>query len=336
MRVMELRDAWGLDHVRPGTRPDPVPGPGQVLVRMAAASVNYRDAVVLRRGYGRLSGALPLIVLSDGAGRVAALGPGAGRFALGDLVCPIIMPGWHAGPLRQEHREALLGGPRDGVMRELMAVDEGDLVKAPSFFTAEQAATLPCAAVTAWSAIVGAALKPGAVVVTQGTGGVSLFALQFARMLGASTIVTSGSAAKLARALGMGADHGIDYRAEPEWSRAVRRVAPEGADLVIDVGGTQTLAQSLRAVRVGGTVALIGVLSGALAELDLGRVVTQSVRLQGVTLGPRDLFADMVRAIEQHRSAPAIDDHAWRFEEAGAAIAAIEEGRHFGKICISF
>src|SRR6202167_5305239 len=141
MRVMEIRDAWGLEHVQPGTRPDPVAGAGEVVVRMAAASVNYRDAVVLRRGYGRLSGNLPLIVLSDGAGRVEALGDGVSRFAVGDLVCPIIMPGWQAGPLRQEHREALLGGPRDGVVRELMAVDEADLVKAPSFYTAEQAAT---------------------------------------------------------------------------------------------------------------------------------------------------------------------------------------------------
>ncbi len=336
MRVMELRDGWGLEHVRPGTRPDPVAGGGEVVVRMAAASVNYRDAVVLRRGYGRLSGTLPLIILSDGAGHVVELGPGARRFAAGDLVCPIIMPGWHAGPLREAHREALLGGPRDGVMREFMAVREEDLVKAPSFYTPEQAASLPCAAVTAWSAVVGAGVKPGDGVVTQGRGGVSLFALQFARMLGARTIITSGSADKLARAAAMGADHAIDYRAEPEWSRTVRRIAPAGADLVIDVGGAQTLAQSLRAVRIGGTVALIGVLSGALAELDLGRVVTQSVRLQGVTLGPRDAFEDMVRAIERHRTIPAIDDRGWRFEEAGQAVAAIAEGRHFGKICIAF
>jgi NADPH:quinone reductase-like Zn-dependent oxidoreductase len=336
MRVMELKGEWGLDHVQPGTRPDPMPGAGEVLVRMAAASVNYRDAVVLRRGYGRLSGTLPLIVLSDGAGHVVANGPGARRFAAGDLVCPIIMPGWHAGPLRPEHREALLGGPCDGVMRELMVVREDDLVKAPSFYTAEEAASLPCAAVTAWSAVVGARVRPGDVVVTQGTGGVSLFALQFAKLLGAETIVTSSSAEKLARAKAMGADHGIDYRAEPEWSRAVRRIAPNGADLVIEVGGAGTLGQSLRAVRVGGTVALIGVLAGAAAELDLGRVVTASVRLQGVTLGGRDAFEAMVRALERHRTRPAIDARRWRFDETAAAIAAIEQGRHFGKICISF
>ena len=336
MRVMELRDAWGLEHIRLGARPDPVPAAGEVVVRMAAASVNYRDAVVLRRGYGRLSGNLPLIILSDGAGHVVGLGPGARRFAIGDLVCPIIMPGWHAGPLREAHREALLGGPRDGVMSDLMVVREDDLVKAPSFYTPEQAAALPCAGVTAWSAVVSAGVKPGDLVVTQGTGGVSLFALQFARMLGAATVVTSGSAEKLARAKAMGADHAIDYRAAPEWSRTVRRIAPQGADLVIDVGGAQTLAQSLRAVRIGGTVALIGVLSGALAELDLGRVVTQSLRLQGVTLGARDAFEAMVRAIEQHRMVPAIDDRRWRFEEAGQAVAVLAEGRHFGKICISF
>ncbi len=335
MRVMELTD-WGLANVREGARPDPVPGPGEVVLRMAAASVNYRDAVVLKRGYGRLSGTLPLIPLSDGAGRVAAVGAGVTRFAEGDLVCPIIMPGWHAGPLRQEHREALLGGPRDGVMRELMAVREADLVAAPSFYSAEEAACLPCAAVTAWSALAAARLKPGEVMVTQGTGGVSLFALQFARALGATTILTSGSAEKRARAEKLGADHVIDYRAEPEWSRAVRRIAPEGADLVIEVGGAGTLAQSLRAVRIGGMVALIGVLAGAEATLDLGRVVTQSLRLDGITLGPRDAFEAMVRALELHRIRPAIDERSWRFEEAGAAVAAIETGRHFGKIVVTW
>ncbi|HUK58088.1 MAG TPA: NAD(P)-dependent alcohol dehydrogenase [Stellaceae bacterium] len=330
---MELTD-WGFEHVREGVRPDPVPGPGEVLLRLEAASVNYRDAVILRRGYGRSSGTLPLIPLSDGAGRVVARGTGASRFAEGDLVCPIIMPGWHHGPLRPEH--TLLGGPRDGIMRELIAVREDDLVKAPSFYSAAEAAALPCAAVTAWSALAAARLKPGEVMVTQGTGGVSLFALQIARAQGATTILTSGSAEKRARATAMGAHHVIDYRAEPEWSRAVRKIAPEGADLVIEVGGAGTLAQSLRAVRRGGMVALIGVLAGADATLELGRVVTQALRLEGVTLGPRDAFEAMVRAIELHRIHPALDAHVWRFEEAGAAVAAIEEGRHFGKIIVSF
>lgn len=336
MQVMELRDGWGVEHVHPGVRPDPAPGPGEVLIRMAAASINYRDSVVLRRGYGRLSGELPLIILQDGAGEVIEVAPGVTRVKRGDLVCPIGAPGWHAGPLRPEHRDNLLGGPRDGVMRELMAVSAEDVVKAPSFYSAEEAATLPCAAVTAWTAVVGGGVKPGDVVVTQGTGGVSLFALQFAHALGATVIITSSRPEKLERAKAMGADYGIDYRATPDWHREVRRLTGGGADLVIEVGGAETLEQSLRAVKVSGTIALIGVLSGALASLELGRVVTQSVRLQGVTLGARDDFEAMVRAIERHRLRPAIDAKRYGFTEAAAAVAAIGEGRHFGKICLRF
>ena len=251
MRVMELVD-WGLEHIRQGTRPDPVAGPGEVLLRMAAASVNYRDAVVLKRGYGRLSGTLPLIPLSDGAGRVVARGPGATRFAEGDLVCPIIMPGWHAGPLRQEHREALLGGPRDGVMRELMAVSEDDLVKAPSFYSAEEAAAL---AVRRGDGVERAQRR--AAQARRGRGdardGRRLAVRAAVRAhLRAPSRSSPRAAPKNARARRtMGADHVIDYRAEPEWSRAVRKIAPEGADLVIEVGGAGTLAQSLRAVRAG-------------------------------------------------------------------------------------
>ena len=336
MRVMELSGGWGLEHIRLGTRPDPRPGPGEVVVRMEAASVNYRDRVVLERGYGRLSGELPLIILSDGAGRIVEVGAGVRRVAVGDLVCPIIMPGWISGPLKQEHREQLLGGPRDGVMTELMLARAADVVKAPVFYTAEQAATLPCAALTAWTALTSAGVTAGDVVATQGTGGVSLFALQFAKAMGARTVITSGSPEKLARAKALGADFAIDYRATPEWARELRREIDTGADLVIEVGGSETLAQSLRAVRVGGTVALIGVLTGAAAALDLGRVVTQSVRLQGVTLGSRDGFEAMVRAIEAHRLLPAIDERRYAFEEAAQAVAAIGAGRHFGKICVAF
>jgi NADPH:quinone reductase-like Zn-dependent oxidoreductase len=336
MRVMELSGGWALANIRLGARPDPRPGPGEVVIRMAAASVNYRDRVVLERGYGRLSGELPLIILSDGAGTVLEVGAGVRRVAPGDLVCPIIMPGWISGPLKQEHREQLLGGPRDGVMSELMLCRAEDVVKAPSFYTAEQAATLPCAALTAWTALIGAGVTAGDVVATQGTGGVSLFALQFAKAMGARTFITSGSPEKLARATALGADVAVNYRAQPEWARELRNQIPAGADLVIEVGGSETLAQSLRAVRVGGTVALIGVLSGAAASLDLGRVVTQSVRLQGVTLGSRDGFEAMVRAIEAHRLLPAVDERRYAFEEAAQAVAAIGLGRHFGKICINF
>ncbi len=337
MRVMELRGGWGLDYITLGSRPDPVPGPGEVLIRMAAASVNYRDHVMARGGYGITGGRLPLIILSDGAGRVIDRGAGVSRVAIGDLVCPAFAQTWFGGPFRIEHREAMLGGRRDGVMCETMCVPEAAVVKAPALYTALQASTLPCAALTAWSALVGAGVKPGDVVVTQGTGGVSLFSLQFARAMGAVTVITSSSDEKLERAKALGADVGINYRSHPEWHHPIRRLTRgRGADLVIELGGAASLEESLRAIRASGTIALIGVLSGAKAEIDLARVVTRNVRLQGVTLAPRDMFEDMIRAIERHRIEPVIDDRVYRFEEAGDAIRAIPEGRHFGKICIEF
>ena len=337
MKVMEMRDAWGVDHITPGSRPDRSPGAGQVLIRMQAASVNYRDLVMTQRGYGRHSGKLPLIPLSDGAGTVAETGAGVTRVKVGDLVCPAFAQLWVSGVLREDYRPGMLGGPLDGVMQEYMVLPEAGVVKAPTHLSAIEAATLPCAALTAWSAVICGGVKPGDTVVTQGTGGVSLFALLFAKAAGARTIITSSSDEKLARATALGADIAVNYRRHPEWSREVRQaLGGSGADLIVELAGAQSLDQSLRAVRSSGTLALIGVLSGAMAELNLGRVVTQNVRLQGVTLGSREAFEDMVRAIERHRLRPPIDDKVYRFEEVADAIRAIPAGRHFGKICVEF
>src|SRR5712691_11838563 len=295
MKVIELRDGWALENIKPGTRSDPKPGPGEVVVKMEAASVNYRDLVMVRHGYGRHSGTLPLIVLSDGAGRVIETGAGVTRVKAGALVCPLFAQPWFGGPLREAHRAQLLAGPLDGLMREYMCLSQEAVVKAPAHFSAAEAATLPCAA------------------------------------------ITSSSADKLVRAHALGADIVVNYREHPEWHREVRKQAGgRGADLVIELGGEKSLDQSLRAVRVSGTVALIGVLSGGIAPLNLGRVVTQHVRLQGVTIGNRDMFEAMVRAIEQHRLKPVIDARRFAFEETRAAIAAIGEGRHFGKIVVEF
>jgi NADPH:quinone reductase-like Zn-dependent oxidoreductase len=326
MKVMEMRDDWGLEYIKPGTRPERAPGPGEVQIKMAAASLNYRDFVMTRRGYGAHSGRLPLIPISDGAGTVTAIGPGVTRVAVGDLVCPAFSQLWISGPMKEEHRAGVLGGALDGVMQETMVLPQQGVVKAPRHFSALAAATLPCAALTAWSAVVGTGVKAGDVVVTQGTGGVSLFALLFAKMQGAVAVVTSSSDDKLARAKAMGADLGINYTAHPEWGRELRK----------HLGGAQTLDQSLRSIRTSGTLALIGVLSGGTAELNLGRVVTQNVRMQGVTLGSRDAFEDMVRAIELHRVTPPIDDRRYAFSEVADAIRAMTAGRHFGKICIEF
>jgi len=337
MKVMEMRDAWGVDHIAPGTRPDRAPGPGEVRIKMQAASVNYRDLVMTQRGYGRHSGELPLVPLSDGAGTVAEIGAGVTRVKPGDLVCPTFAQTWISGALREDYRPGMLGGPLDGVMQEFMVLPEAGVVKAPRHLSALEAATLPCAALTAWSAIIGAGVKPGDAVVTQGTGGVSLFALMFAKCAGATTLLTSSSDEKLERAKPYGADIAINYRRHPEWSREVRRaLGGRGADLIVELGGAQSLDQSLRAIRTSGTLALIGVLSGAMAELNLGRVVTQNVRLQGVTLGSREMFEDMVRAIETHRLKPPIDDKVYGFDEVADAIRAIPAGRHFGKICLAF
>jgi NADPH:quinone reductase-like Zn-dependent oxidoreductase len=337
MKVMEMRDGWGLEYIRPGTRPDRAPGPDEVRIKMAAASINYRDFVMTQRGYGRHSGELPLIPVSDGAGTVEETGAGVTRAEVGDLVCPAFAQTWFGGPIREEHRAHMLGGPLDGVMQEYMVLPEAGVVKAPAGWSAIEAATLPCAALTAWNAIIGGGTKPGDVVVTQGTGGVSLFAMMFAKSAGATAVITSSSDEKLERARGLGAEVAVNYRRHPEWSREVRRaLGGRGADLVVELGGAETLDQSLRATRVSGTIALIGVLSGGAAALNLGRVVTQNLRLQGVTLGSRDMFEGMVRAIERHGLKPPIDDKRYRFAEVADAIRAIAQGGHFGKICLEF
>ena len=334
MKVIELT-GWQLEQITVGERAAPAPpGPGKVLVAMGAATVNYRDSVFVRGGYGRESGALPIIPLSDGAGIVAAIGPGVTRARPGDLVCPIVMPLWLSGPMRDEHRRATLGGSVDGVMAEQIKLDQEAVVRAPQGYSTVEAAALPCAALTAWNALAG--VKPGDLVLTQGTGGVSLFALQFAHAMGATVVVTSSSDEKLARARTLGAQHGINYRGQPEWAAELRRITGRGADVVIELGGAQSLAQSIRAVRTGGTVALIGVLSGAKAEIELGRVVTRGLRLQAITLGSRADFEAMVRFIDRHRVKPAIDDRRFAFAETRDAIAAIAEGKHFGKLAIEF
>jgi NADPH:quinone reductase-like Zn-dependent oxidoreductase len=313
-------DDWSIDRLAIVERPEPRPGRGQVLVRMKAASLNYRDLVVPRRGYGPGTGELPLVPVSDGAGEVAALGEGASRFSVGDKVIPCFFQGGKS-----------LGGPLDGVMQEWRVFDEAGLYKAPAHLGDAEAATLPCAALTAWSAVVvEGRTKPGDSVLVQGTGGVSLFALQFAKLCGARVTVVSGSDAKLERARALGADEGFNYRTTPEWGKATR-----GHDLVIDVGGEASVPQALRAVRARGTICLIGVASGSSMTLPLGPIVTRHVRLQGVTVGTPEGFDAMLRAIERHRLKPLVD-RVFRFEELREALDYLASGAHFGKICLAF
>jgi NADPH:quinone reductase-like Zn-dependent oxidoreductase len=320
VKAWQLQDEWSLDRLAQVERPGPRPGRGQVLVRMKAASLNYRDLVVARRGYGPGTGELPLVPVSDGAGEVLELGDEATRFSVGDRVTPCFF-----------QKGRTLGGPLDGVMQELRVFDEEGLFPVPAHLSNEEAATLPCAALTAWTAVVvEGRTKPGDSVLVEGTGGVSLFALQLAKLCGARVTVVSGSDAKLERARALGADEGLNYRSIPEWGKRTG-----GHDLVVDVGGAESAPQALRAVRKGGTIALIGVVSGASMTLPLGPIVTRGVRLQGVTVGTPEGFEAMLRAVDRHRLKPVVD-RVFRFEELREALDYLASGAHFGKICLRF
>lgn len=336
MRVFQIEGDWGIQNLRLGTRPDPAPGPGQVLLRMAASSLNYRDLVVLDRGYGAHTGTLPLIPLSDGVGRVVAVGPGVTRVAVGQRVCPLFFQGWTGGEPDLSRLTQSLGGPIDGTMADHMCLAEDGVVAVPEYLTDVEAATLPCAALTAWSALTGfAPTRPGDRVLVQGSGGVALFALQLAKLLGAHVTVISSSDAKIERLRQLGADATIDRRAVPQWGKATRDITGgRGYDHVVELGGEETLPESLRCIRPGGTISLIGVLSGSAATVRLGPIVTRQVRLQGVTVGHRDGFEAMLRALDQHRLRPVVD-RVFAFEELREALARLRSGAQVGKICIA-
>ena len=302
MKAMVLDGDWGPDNIKPADRPEPEPGPGELVIAIKAVSINPRDLVMCQGGYGRMGGALPLVPLCDGAGEVTAMGDGVTGFAVGDLVSPTYSRTWLHGTAGAQTFFGAHGGPLDGTAQEQMAIPANAVVKAPAHMTPAEAATLPCAAVTAWNAISEqGGVRAGDTVLLQGTGGVSLFALQFAKMHGAEVIITSSSNEKLVRAAELGADHTINYRDNADWHKAAREITGgRGVDHVVEVGGAGTLEKSIASLRPSGTISVIGVLSGIAGEINLGRVVTQNVRLQGVTVGGRDMFERMVRAMDAY------------------------------------
>ncbi|MEM7048852.1 MAG: NAD(P)-dependent alcohol dehydrogenase [Acidobacteriota bacterium] len=334
MRVYELDGAFGLDHLRPAERPLPEPRRGEIVIAVSAVSLNYRDLLMVRGHYNPRQ-PLPLVPCSDAVGEVVATGPDVDRFAVGDRVCPLFAQRWIAGEPEHQRLRSTLGGPLDGTLRSHMVLPAEAAVAAPPHLSNVEAACLPCAALTAWSALVELGpVAAGDTVLVLGTGGVALFALQFAHLLGARVILTSSSDDKLARGRELGAWQTLNYRRQPEWGKEVRRLTEgRGADLVVEVGGAATLAQSLRAVRMGGTISLIGVLSGTEAPLSVTPVLMQQVRIQGVLVGHRDGFENMNRAISGHQLRPIVD-RVFTFDQTPQAFDHLASGSHFGKVCL--
>lgn len=339
MRAYPIRQ-FGLDHLEQAELPMLQMAPGMVLIRVHAVSLNYRDLMVVKGLYNPKM-ELPRIPCSDGAGEVVAIGEGVGGVKVGDRVCGIFMQRWLDGPLTAERSKAALGGDVDGMLAEYVLLAENGVVRFPEHLSYEEAATLPCAGVTAWNALQSAGVPalpvlPGETVVTQGTGGVSIFALQFAKLLGARVIGTSSSEEKLTRAYGLGLDAGCNYRQRPEWSKWVSEVTGgKGADRIIEVGGAGTFGQSLRAARVGGMIAQIGVLSGSATSepLALTPILHKQLRVQGIYVGSRAMFEQMNAAIAKAELHPVID-RVFDFDQAREAFLHMHSASHFGKIVI--
>jgi NADPH:quinone reductase-like Zn-dependent oxidoreductase len=335
MKAYELQATGNLDGLVLAERPQPAPGLGQILVRVHAVSLNYRDLLVANGSYGKI--AFPLVPASDGAGEVTAVGEGVMRFKVGDRIAGSFFPDWIGGEVSPERTRAARGaGKTGGMLAEFVAIGEETAVRIPEHLNFEEAATLPCAALTAWHALVEqGGVKAGETVVLLGTGGVSLFGLQFAKMHGAKTIVTSSSDEKLVRARMLGADQTINYAVTPNWEEKVIELnSGRGADHVVEVGGAGTFAKSLKATRPGGHVAMIGVLAGLSTELRVTDIVMKSLRVSGIFVGSRDMFDDMNCAIALHRLKPIIDK-VFSFSQTKAAYEYLQSGRHFGKIVIS-
>ena len=333
MKLFEL-EAFGLDHLKRVERPEPKPGADEVMIRVRAVSLNYRDLLIVQGKYNPRM-ALPRVPISDGAGEVVAVGAEVAAWKPGDRVVVPFFPAWLGGEFSAAKAASALGGDVDGLLREYAVVRADALLPIPAHLDYEQAATLPCAAVTAWNGLfVSGHLHPGQTLLLQGTGGVSLFGLQFGRMAGAKIILISSSDAKLERARKMGAHHGINYRTEPEWAKRVLELTDgRGVDLTLEVGGAGTLSKTLRATGYAGHVSLIGVLSGVAGEIQIGHILHKALTVRGIYVGSRAVFQAMNEAITQHRLEPVID-RVFPFDESPAAFRHLELAQHFGKIVI--
>jgi NADPH:quinone reductase-like Zn-dependent oxidoreductase len=326
--------AFGIDKLQLSGAPEPTPGAGEILVKVHAVSLNYRDLLMTLGRYNPKM-ALPRVPVSDGAGEVAAVGDGVTHVKVGQRVAGIFMQNWLDGPADAQKQRGALGGDIDGMLSQYVVLRETGVVPVPDHLTWEEAATLPCAAVTAWNAVVHAGkIKAGDTVVIQGTGGVSIFALQFAKALGARVLGTSSSEEKLERARKLGLAGGVNYKQTPDWaSWVLEQTRGEGADLIVEVGGAGTFASSLKAVRIGGTVAQIGVLSSGSEPLNIAPILHKQIQISGIYVGSRADFLEMNKAITQNHLQPVVDE-VFAFDQAPQALQRMESAAHFGKLVI--
>jgi NADPH:quinone reductase-like Zn-dependent oxidoreductase len=334
MNTWELQAKPGFDALTAVERSSPPIGPGDVRVRIAAVGLNYRDLLVARGAEKNPN--LPRVPASDGAGEVVEVGAGVTRWKVGDRVMASFFPHWVDGELSDAHHASALGGGTDGMLRHEVVLPEHSWVRVPAGYTFEEAATLPCAGLTAWQALFEVtSLRPGETVLLQGSGGVSVFALQLAHAAGARVLMTSSSADKSARLRELGAEHVIDYRADSKWGeRAKALTGGRGVDLVVDVGGQATFDQSAAALRYGGTMSMLGVLTGARGEVNLHAVFHRRQTVHGVYVGSVAMFERLVSALERTRIKPIID-RVFPFAEARAAYEHLASAQHLGKVVVT-
>jgi len=338
MNAIELRDSFGIDSLVLANRPKPTPGPGKILLKVNAASLNYRDLLVVD-GTFFPNLQFPFVPTSDASGQVEQVGPGVTKFKPGDRVTTHFIQDREHGPFTHTlvtpgYLASALGGPLAGVLSEYVVLPERGVVATPSYLSDEEAATLPIAGLTAWQSLRLGGLQPGQTVLVQGTGGVSIFGLQFAKALGARVIVTSSSDEKLRRAAKLGADVTVNYKTNPEWCEPVKAATDGiGVDHVIDVGGPDTLNQSLKALKPGGFIAVVGILTGTEGKLDVLTLLRRGARVQSITVGSRQSFEEMNAFLAEHQLRPVVDE-VFPWSKTADAFSELKAAKHFGKLVL--
>jgi NADPH:quinone reductase-like Zn-dependent oxidoreductase len=334
MKAMRLKKPGGLDSILAGSADAAAPGRGEITVRLHASSLNFHDYLVVT---GKIPADDDRIPMSDGAGVVTAVGPGVTEFSAGDKVVSTFFPDWHGGEPTVDLLRAVPGDRADGYAREAVTAPATSFTRAPRGYSHAEAATLTCAGLTAWRAlVVNGNLKAGDVVLTQGTGGVSIFALQLAKAAGATVISTTSNADKAARLKALGADHVINYKDDADWGRTAKKLTGgRGVDHVVEIGGAGTVEQSIRASRLGGHISLIGVLAGYVGPINTALLMSMQIRLVGITVGARQHQQDMIRAIEANGIKPVLDQ-SFALEKLADAFRRQESNQHFGKIVVEW